>query len=863
MRYRYDSYQIVSNLGIYAPGKAGTHGGDERGIAMMGARVDAHDDLWPRAETNWVEDDVLDLVDAEPLDVSSGWTWVAPTLALVLAAAWIGAMLFLAFPALPALSPVELTQFIAALAVVPALIGIVWLLARRTSRAEARRFGASAQAMRAEAAAMERRIASLSRTLASHREQIAVQLDAGAAAATRLAAIGDAMAERIDEAEAQAVSLSQTAERARTTVGELIAAMPRARAESEEVGRRLDQAGLTAAAQAAALEAQLVALGERSRLVDSGTAIAAEHLAEQVARIDAAGDTASTRLERATAEAAAALNTHGDTAARLLHEQTGRVDAASAAAGTRLEEVVHGMTAAVDIFATTAAERLAEQVARLDATGAGAGGRLARVAGELAETVDALVGRTEQATQAAHLRLTDQSETMLAVVGRHHAALDVAATETVDTLAARLEDVDATIRQIAARLDEQRGSAQQMVGGLSQGLHEVDRQLNALHAQGVERSQLLAASISALGGSADAMTEALRAGDSMAKRTMGSTEALLVALDAAAREIDETLPEALDRLDNRVADSRRVVAQSKPELLALVTAAESTHDAIEAIAGVVADQRRTLDQLSTTLLDTLTQGRAKADALGEMVDQTIDRSHRFADEAAPRLLDALLRVRETAQAAADRARETLETVIPAAVTTLEEASSAAMRRATGDTVQRQVAAIEDAASAAVDAATRATERLAAQVQTITEQTAIVETRIEDARVERETADHDSLSRRVSLLIEALNSNSINIAKAFAPDVSDSAWAAYLKGDRGVFTRRAVRLLDGSEAREIAHLYDGDARFRDHVNGYIHDFEAMLRTILAQRDGSPLGVTLLSSDMGKLYVALAQAIERLR
>ena len=37
----------------------------------------------------------------------------------------------------------------------------------------------------------------------------------------------------------------------------------------------------------------------------------------------------------------------------------------------------------------------------------------------------------------------------------------------------------------------------------------------------------------------------------------------------------------------------------------------------------------------------------------------------------------------------------------------------------------------------------------------------------------------------------------------------------------------------------------------------------LRRILADRDGSPLGVTLLSSDMGKLYVALAQAIDRLR
>ena len=40
-------------------------------------------------------------------------------------------------------------------------------------------------------------------------------------------------------------------------------------------------------------------------------------------------------------------------------------------------------------------------------------------------------------------------------------------------------------------------------------------------------------------------------------------------------------------------------------------------------------------------------------------------------------------------------------------------------------------------------------------------------------------------------------------------------------------------------------------------------EAMLRAILTQREGSPISVTLLSSDMGKLYVALAQAIERLR
>jgi hypothetical protein len=113
------------------------------------------------------------------------------------------------------------------------------------------------------------------------------------------------------------------------------------------------------------------------------------------------------------------------------------------------------------------------------------------------------------------------------------------------------------------------------------------------------------------------------------------------------------------------------------------------------------------------------------------------------------------------------------------------------------------------------------------------------------------------------LTESLNSTAIDVAKILSNDVTDTAWAAYLKGDRGVFTRRAVRLLDAGEARAIASHYSEDSEFREHVNRYIHDFESMMRVLLSTRDGNAIGVTLLSSDVGKLYVALAQAIERLR
>jgi hypothetical protein len=67
---------------------------------------------------------------------------------------------------------------------------------------------------------------------------------------------------------------------------------------------------------------------------------------------------------------------------------------------------------------------------------------------------------------------------------------------------------------------------------------------------------------------------------------------------------------------------------------------------------------------------------------------------------------------------------------------------------------------------------------------------------------------------MALITESLNSSSIDISKAFANEVTDTAWASYLRGDRGIFTRRAVRLLDNSDARAVAEIYGADGDFRE-------------------------------------------------
>lgn len=717
----------------------------------------------------------------------SPWRTIGPGALAVGAAAWVVVLVWLTRDSISTMPPLALAQFGAALATVPALAGIVWLIALRTSRAEARRFGATARAMRTEAVALERQVATLAAALEANRQALADQVRQlsliGDAATARLASIGRGLSEEIDQADIHARNLAGAAGEAQNSLAVLLATMPRAQAEAETLATRFDDAGLHASRHAAALDGQIVALAARGREAEAVAGGAAQKLAAHIARMEATSETAGARLEVVTAEMSAA--------------------------------------------------------------------------------VDALLSRTADAVDESRKGIAAQGDAMLAMVGANQAALDTAARESAESLAERISIIEMVIDRIAARLDTQRAAGASLVGDLEGGIAAVEARLERLHAQGVERSQTLAASISALGGSADAMTQALAAGDAMAGQAIRTTEELLIALDSAAREIDETLPAAVDRLDQRVVAAKAVVVAAKPELLALVTAAESTHDAIAAIAQVVADQRRNVETLSGTLLDTLATGRTKADGLGQMVDEATDRANRFAEEAAPRLLEALLRVRDTATQAAEHARDVLARVIPEAADALERSGSAALTRAVESGLDAQLAQIAAAAETAVEAASRAAERLDRQVQSIALGTAQVDAKLTQARAEREAHDQQGFARRSALLIDALNSAAIDITRTFAPDVADSAWAAYLKGDRGVFTRRAVRLLDGVEQRAIGALYDDDEAFREQVNRYIHDFEAMLRNILAQRDGSPLGVTLLSSDMGKLYVALAQAIERLR
>jgi hypothetical protein len=226
-------------------------------------------------------------------------------------------------------------------------------------------------------------------------------------------------------------------------------------------------------------------------------------------------------------------------------------------------------------------------------------------------------------------------------------------------------------------------------------------------------------------------------------------------------------------------------------------------------------------------------------------------------ETGPALVAALLQVREAATHAAERAREAISAVIPTSAGQLSDAAKDALEKVIRDTLVSQLAEVETVTTRAVESARNASERLTQQMISIGQSAAALEQHFNDTSEAERARDSESFAKRVSLLIDSMHSASIDVGKILSDETDDKAWSAYLKGDRGVFTRRAARLMGGAEARAIDAHYETDQEFQHSVNRYVHDFEAMLRRVTAERDGGAMAVTLMSSDMGKLYAALAQ------
>jgi hypothetical protein len=506
-----------------------------------------------------------------------------------------------------------------------------------------------------------------------------------------------------------------------------------------------------------------------------------------------------------------------------------------------------------DSVVSNAAQRLLTQVAEIEAAGASAGARLAETAGQSTSTIDALLQRAAEALEEIRSGIDIQASAVAALLEQATAGLGRTGIDAAQALGERLEVAGSSLDSLTARLAEQERASQRMIADIGMGVATLDERFAQLATDGDSRAITITNALNRMRAELDSLSQQSGASDGAIDGLAERTSALRHSVEQLAAEIGEAQAGAERMLSAAEA--------ARPEIQWAHQASLEAGAKLEAGAGAIEAQHDSLAALLAAV-DTGVGGAEKRLAeLAEAVRTANTEASRLSAETGPALVAALLQVKEAASHASERAREAIQAVIPESAGQLSDATRAALEKVVRESVSRQLSEVETVASRALEAARGVSERLTQQMINIGQSAAALDAHLQETSENQRQHDSEHFAKRVSLLIDSMHSASIDVGKILSDEVDDRAWAAYLKGDRGVFTRRASRLIGGTETKAIAAHYETDREFHESVNRYVHDFESMLRRVHAERDGGPMAVTLLSSDMGKLYVALAQAVAR--
>jgi ABC-type transporter Mla subunit MlaD len=552
--------------------------------------------------------------------------------------------------------------------------------------------------------------------------------------------------------------------------------------------------------------------------------------------------------------------------ARAAAEQMRSVGSEAAARASEFREQVHQIserTQDADRVLGGASERLAARLAEIDSAASGAVARVGEAEAGFSGALDALLDRTSATLDEIRSGIDVQAAAVTALVAQASAGIGRAETEAAEAVAANVGQANSAMETLAGRVAEQQSQSQRMVAELDRGLAMIDQRFTELASNGDERANHFLDSLTRARTELDALASDASSQDDAIGALAERTGAIRETMERLAAEIRDNVGTALGEAQGGADRLAAAAGAARPEIGWMRDAAVEASDRLAATSGMVAEQQDRLAALLASVDHGVADSSDKLASLTAAIAEAQAQAGSLTAETGPALVSALVQVREAASHAAQRAREAIEQIIPESAGRLSEETRRGLEQVIRESIEERLQAVETVAARAVDSARAASDRLTQQMLTLGQSAAALEHHIEETGKAQREKDSEAFARRVSLLMDSMNSAAIDVGKILSDEIDDKAWDSYLKGNRGVFTRRAVRLMGGSETRAISAHYDTDPEFQRSVNRYVHDFEAMLRRVLAERDGGMIAVTLMSSDMGKLYAALGQAIDRRR
>ncbi|HVH48689.1 MAG TPA: hypothetical protein VM760_02260, partial [Sphingomicrobium sp.] len=520
-------------------------------------------------------------------------------------------------------------------------------------------------------------------------------------------------------------------------------------------------------------------------------------------------------------------------------------------------------TRQADELVAEAAHRLVTHLTHIESAGAAATAQIGDAEAAVTLATDTLLNRTVSALDEIRAGIDVQATAVTALVEQASAGFARSGVEASEAIECHVGNASTALDSLAAKVAEQERASQRMLADVNLALSGLTERFGELAAHGDDRATAILGAIGRARSELESLGSDATTNESAVTALADRTTALRQEVAVLSVEVRERLTAGFHQAE---ADAERLLnaaRSARPEIEWMRDAANEAAGRIaETGSGIVAQQDR-LTALLANIDDGVVGAEEKLASLAQAISAAQSDAANLTAETGPALVAAMVQVRDAATHAAERAREAMASVIPESAANLSEATREALEQVIREGIEERLREVEAVAARAVDTARAATDRLTQQMLNLGQSATALERHIEEKEVAIREKDSETFARRVALLIDSMHSASIDVGKILADEIDEKAWDSYLKGNRGVFTRRAVRLLDGSEAKAIRAYYENDGEFQQSVNRYVHDFEAMLRRVVAERDGGIMAVTLMSSDTGKLYAALAQAIERRR
>lgn len=794
-------------------------------------------------------------------------SWIAPALAAAVVAAWTA--LFGIAVVVPgggfsgAASAGEWTGWIGQWSGPVLVVMVLLLIVMRTSRREAARFGDVSRGLALETARLDQRLSSLNTELSLAREFIAAQArdleSLGRIAVDRLSGSARQLEDLVSQNGTRVDQIAQVSASALDNMEKLRSQLPVIANAAKDVTNNIGNAGRTAHLQ---LEEMVSGF---QRLNDFG--LASER---QVGTVRERIDAAIASFSQAAQDLAGLAEGRFEALRDSSVQQTQAIAAAEADAIAAWQQRAQTHTATLsEAMARFGSEHEAllgdatDRLARFEESARALGEQLAKEATRFDESLAQRRASAETASQQHCAAVLAQLRGLDDAIAERRAAMDQAATDAAEALAAKLAQLDAAVSsQREAHLTETESLAARCED-IGQRISAFSDVLRGCGDQGAQTATQVDEAMERLNTRLAEMRHALAGTDLQIGDLTDSSVRLLELIQAGADHTRTQIPEALRSTEAGLRGLEDRVFTLRDTLRETGDGGRSLSDAVALARSEITATLDTLNKAQQALDDQTGQRERQVAALRLLLAETRKDGEAVSLEIEKRLSGAIEKLVQAAGKAGQNLRETTAGEIEAIASNLGEESAAAIARVLRGRAAELVGRLEEAIDAAAAASRETAILMRDQLTKVDELAGNLEARVARAREQAEEQVDNDFARRAALITESLNSSAIDITKALSTDVSETAWASYLRGDRGIFTRRAVSLLENAEAKAVQAHYETQSEFREHVNRYIHDFESMLRQLLSTRDGNALGVTLLSSDMGKLYVALAQGIDRLR